>query len=50
MMQAAAKTLEKINPDEQPRLSNALRDIVLGILRARMPGVAASTSRRPTAD
>jgi hypothetical protein len=50
MLQAAAQTLEKINADEQPRLSNGLRDTVLGILRARMPGAAASTSQRPTAD
>jgi hypothetical protein len=49
MLQAAADTLEKIDRDEQPALSNALHDTVIGILRARMPGAAAST-RRPTAD
>jgi hypothetical protein len=50
MMQAAAETLEKINRDEQPTLSNALRDTVIGILRARMPGATTSTARLPTAD
>ena len=37
ILQAAAEALEEIKPDQQPKLSNALRDTVVGILRSRMP-------------
>jgi len=45
MLQSAAEALENINPDEQPALSNALRDTVIGILRSRMPGGAPRSQR-----